>query len=472
MDPDSSIALLTADLRAQVQRLRPGDRLPSTRTITSRYRMSPVTVSRALAQLAAEGLVVTHPGSGTFVADPVPTAPRQGLDVSWQTVALGDRSVDAEPVRTLLSEPPTGTIALSGGYPHPTLRPLRALATATSRAARRPGAWMMPPPGGLPELRSWFAGEIGGGLNVDDVLITGGGQAALSTTLRAILPPGAPLLVEAPTYPGVLAAARAARLRPVPVPVDDHGLRTDLLGDIITMTEARAIYCQPTFQNPTGVVLSPERREALLAIARHAGAFVIEDDYARSLAIDSPVPPPLIAADRYGTVVHLTSLTKATAPGLRIGAVVARGPVAERVSATQLVEVFHPARPLQEAAVELVTGPGWRRHLTALGATLRRRRDTLTTAIDRTLSGVTRGPLPPGGAHLWIGLPDGTDEISVTEAALRGGVLVSPGRPYFAAEPTGPHLRLTYSAAGSEADLVEGVRRLMEPLRLSAGEHR
>jgi DNA-binding transcriptional MocR family regulator len=460
MDEDSSIAELAAELRTHIRGLRPGDRLPSSRALMARHKVSPVTVSRALGRLAAEGLVVTRPGSGTFVAERTPPGPPPaGADLSWQAVALGDRSVDSSVMRRLLTLPPDGTIPLRGGYRHPALRPLRALASASARAARRADAWERPPPSGLAELRGWFARTVGGDIAADDVLITGGGQAALSTTLRAILPPGSPLLVEAPTYPGALAAARGARLRPVPVPTDDHGVRPDLLADIFAMTEARAFYCQPTYHNPTGTTLPPDRREQVLAIARAAGAFVIEDDYARHLAID-PAPPPLVAGDRHGTVVHLTSLTKATAPSLRVSAAIARGPVAERIRSAQLVEAFFPSRPLQEAALELVSSPGWRRHLTTLGAALRRRRDALTAAVARELPATTVERVPGGGPHLWVRLPDGADEEAISDAASRAGVLVGSGRPHFAAEPTAPYLRLTYVAAASVADLAEGVRRL------------
>ncbi len=447
-------------LRAEARRLGPGERLPSSRALVERHRVSPVTVSRALALLAAEGLVVTRPGSGAFVADrPAGTGPGGGpADLGWQAVALGDRSVDATGVSWLLTPPPEGTAVLSGGYLHPSLQPVRALATAAARAARRPGAWEMPDLGGVPGLRAWFARAAGGGVSPADVVITSGGQQSLTTVLRALLPPGAPLLVESPTYLGVLAVARASGLHPVPVPVDADGLRPDLLAEAFAMTGARALYCQPAFHNPTGAVLAPERRARVLAVARAAGAFVVEDDFARHVAIEPP-PPPLVAADGDGRVVHIASLTKATAPSLRVAAVIARGPVAARIRATQLVEEFFPARPLQETLLELVSSPGWPRHLRAVRTALRDRRDALLTALARDLPALSANR-PAGGFQVWARLPGGVDDVELAEAALRAGVLVSAGRPFFPAEAPGPFLRLSYGAAASEAELAEGVRRL------------
>jgi DNA-binding transcriptional MocR family regulator len=464
MSHDSSIAAVAELLRAEVAGLPPGARLPSSRTIVERHRVSPVTVSRALSLLAAEGLVVARPGIGTFATErPRASRAPEPADFGWQSVALGDRTVDASSVSALLTPLPEGTIGLGAGYLPTALQPLRALATAAARAARRPGAWERPPLAGVSGLRAWFAQQIGAGLAPADVLITSGGQHAIAIVLRAVLPPGAVLLVESPTYPGALAIARAARLHAVPVPVDPAGVRPDLLADAFAMTGAKAFLCQPTFHNPTGTVLSPERRTQVVAVARAAGAFVIEDDYARHLAIAPGTPPPLVAEDTDGRVVHIASLTKPTAPSLRIAGVVARGPVAERIRGTQVVDGFFPSRQLQETALELVTSPAWERHRRSLGTVLRRRRDALAAALAKDLPEL-RANRPDGGLSLWVRLPDGTDDVAVAEAALRAGVLVLPGRSYFPAEPDGPYLRLSYGTAASEAELAEGVRRLAQVL--------
>ncbi|MCW2948958.1 MAG: GntR family transcriptional regulator [Actinoallomurus sp.] len=118
-------------------RLRPGDRLPSSRALMARHQVSPVTVSRAIGLLTAEGLVVARPGSGTYVAERARPAVRGPADLDWQAVPLADRTVDAGGVVALLSPPPDGVIALSGGYLAPALQPVRALATAAARAASR-----------------------------------------------------------------------------------------------------------------------------------------------------------------------------------------------------------------------------------------------------------------------------------------------------------------------------------------------
>ncbi|QES05150.1 PLP-dependent aminotransferase family protein [Streptomyces venezuelae] len=477
MSERSSVAELAHSLRAELNRYSPGGKLPSSRALVERYRVSPVTVTRALAQLAAEGLVVTRPGAGAFRAEPRAT-PVAG-DTSWQEVALSadtatelvPRAVDASGVLVTLSAPPPGVIEFNGGYLHPSLQPEHALAGALARAGRRPGAWGRPPTDGLPELRQWFAREIGGSITAADLLITAGGQSAITTALRALAPPGTPVLVESPTYPGMLAVARAAGLRPVPVPADTDGVRPDLLEAAFRATGARVFVCQPLFQNPTGAVLAPERRAEVLRIARAAGAFVIEDDFARRLVHeDAPaLPAPLAAEDPDGVVVHVCSLTKATSPSLRVGALAARGPVLERLRAIQVVDSFFVPRPLQEAALELVGAPAWPRHLRAVAQELKNRRDVLAGAVAHQLPDVGLAHLPYGGYHLWLRLPDAVPEAALLAAALRTGVAAAPGRPYFCAEPPAGHIRLSFAGVAGPAEIVEGVRRLRAAVDELAG---
>ncbi|MFZ4239144.1 PLP-dependent aminotransferase family protein [Streptomyces murinus] len=469
MQERSSVGELAEQLRRELNRYSPGGKLPSSRALVERFRVSPVTVSRALAQLAAEGLVVTRPGAGAFRARPrTPEAPAG--DTSWQEVALSadgaadlvPRTVDATGVTVSLAAPPPGVLEFNGGYPHPSLQPERAMAAALARAGRRPGAWGRPPLEGLPELREWFAREIGGAVTAAGVLIAAGGQSALATALRALAPPGAPVLVESPTYPGMLALARAGGLRPVPVPVDRDGVRPELLADAFRATGARVFVCQPLFQNPTGAVLAPGRRAEVLGIARAAGAFVVEDDFVRRLvhADAGPLPRPLAADDPDGVVVHVGSLTKATSPSFRVSALAAHGPVLERLRAIQVVDSFFVPRPLQEAALELVGSPAWPRHLRTLSGELKERRDAMTGALALRLPELALPHIPFGGYHLWARLPEGTDDDAFSAAALRAGVALTPGRPYFSAEPPAPYVRLSFAAVAGLGEIAEGVRRL------------
>lgn len=419
----------------------------------SLHRAGPGTVQRAVSQLVAEGLVQTRPGRGNYVAQRISsTAP---TDLGWQSAVLGERAVSVEGLQELLEMPRAGVIPLTTGYLPEDLQPLQQLAAATSRAARRPDVWGRAPSEGLEGLRAWLARDTR--LRAQDILVTSGGQAALSTAFRALAAPGSPVLVESPTYIGALTAARAAGLRPVPVPTDSQGVRPDLLEKAFSSSGARLFYCQPTFANPHGATLAVDRREAVLQIVRSAGAFLIEDDPARDLFLEKePPPPPLASQDPEGHVVYVRSLTKFVVPGLRIGALCARGAAGARLKATRIVNDFFVAGILQETALEFLASPAWRRHMRNVRTILRARRDALVEVVRRDLPKASLSLVPSGGLHLWLELSDEVDDVRLADEIGRAGVMVSAGRHWFPAEPPGSYLRISY--AGAEIDVLsEGV---------------
>jgi DNA-binding transcriptional MocR family regulator len=442
--PPAADAVRAALLR-RLEGLAPGDRLPSVRELMRTLRKSPVTIERALGALAREGRLIAHPGRGTFVAHP-PPSPTGAPDLGWQAVSLGESPPGSSALLELLSPPAAGAVPLVSGYPDGSLHP-PGLAAALARAGRRPGVWGKAPLAGVEALRAWFARETGAGYGPDDVIIVPGGQAALSTIFRAVGRPGTPILVESPTYLGALALARACGLHPVPVPIDAGGVRPDLLARAFARSGARLLYLQPAHQNPTGASLAPDRRGAVLDAAAAAGAFVIEDDYARDLTIDGPPPRPLCVDDGDGRIIYVRSLTKSAAPSLRVAAICARGPVLARLLAARIADDFFVAGPLQETAVELVTSPGWQRHRRRVRQVLASRRDALAAAIGAKLRGASIPLLPRGGFNIWVRLPDSVEDVALARAAARAGVHVSPGRPWFPAEPDGSWLRLSFNAA-------------------------
>jgi DNA-binding transcriptional MocR family regulator len=462
MPDDNATSRVIKDLRATALAGAAGERLPSVRELMARHRASPVTVQRAIAALAAEGLVDPRPGRGTFVAAQPVAEPAP--DLSWQAVALGARAVDEAPLQELMAIPRPGMIPLSSGYLQPELRPIALVSGALARAARRADAWERGPVEGREELRAWFARESGGTLRAHDMVVCPGGQAALSTAFRALAAPGDPVLFESPSYVGAIIAARAAGLRTVPVPSDGDGVRPDHLAAALRRTGARLVFSQPLYANPHGASLHAGRRAAVLEAVSGAGAFLIEDDWSRDLAIDADPPPPLASEDRDGHVVYLRSLTKSCAPGLRVAAIGARGAAGARLRSARVIDDFFVSGPLQQAALEIVSSPGLRRHRRHLRAELRLRRDALCAAVARHAPTLRITGVPAGGLQLWVALPEGADDVAIAAAAMAEGVVVFPGRPWFPAEPPGPFLRLTFAAAAPDA-LDEGARRLARALR-------
>ena len=471
MNNSSSAEEIARELAREISAMPVGARIPTHRALVARFGASASTVSQALSLLAQRGLVVSRPGAGTFRARPEQDT--VAGDTSWQEAALalnagladgnpGARDFTSPGLLNTLSTPGPGVVDLNGGYPHQSLLPMKALGSALARAARRPQAWERPPVGGLPELRTWFASDIGPGLGREDVLIVGAGQAALSTTMRAVAQPGDPVVLESPTYPGAVAAARAAGLRPVGLPLDAHGMRPDYLDEALARTGARLAVVQPLFQNPTGASMTEDRARELLAVARSHEAFLLEDDYARHMAHTDTIPPvtPLILLDTDGVVIHVRSLTKVSSPNLRVGGLAARGPVLDRLRMAHMIDTMMVPAPLQHTALEVLTSPGWRRGLAELQAALTERRRLAVRGVVETLGADVLPEHPRGGYHLWLRLPRGTDEAGFVADALSRGVALAPGATFHTGQPDAARVRLSYAAAPTTADLITGIRRL------------
>ena len=146
-----------------------------------------------------------------------------------------------------------------------------------------------------------------------------------------------------------------------------------------------------------------------------------------------------------------------------VAAIGARGPAGARLRSARLLDDFFVAGPLQQATLEFVTAPAWTRHRRTLRTALRTRREALLTALHRHLPELAPRTVPRGGLHLWARLPDSTDDVALAAAAATEGVIVFPGRPWYAAEPPAPHLRLTYAAAPPHL-MDDAVRRLTRAL--------
>lgn len=466
MNNDSS-SRIVARLRERIVVAAPGTRLPSTRALVAEFQASPVTVQRALSTLATQGLVEARPGVGTFVRAVRSAAPS---DFGWQSAALGSprAAIPAQPSATRSVSPET--ISLHSGYPDRTLLPERLVRAALGRAARGDDALRQAPIAGLPDLRAWFARELGAvtpaGINPPtpaDVLILPGSQSALSSLFRALVGYGEPLLIESPTYWGAIAAAHQAGVRLVPIPSGPNGPDPDDLSRAFAETGARMFYAQPNFANPTGVRWSAELGDAILRVVRGHGAFLVEDDWAHDFAIDGSATP-IAARDDSGHVIYIRSVTKSVSPGVRVAAVIARGPAYSRILADRAAESMYVSGVLQAAALDVVMQPAWHGHVRSLGAQLRQRRDLLVDGLRRLVPEAHLDLIPHGGLYLWARLPDGTDIDRVERDLAEAGVTIGNGRNWFPAEPAGAFVRLTYSGPNPGA-FDEGLRRLGTALR-------
>lgn len=461
MSNDSS-SVIAERLRDWIAAAPPGAQLPSTRSLVAEYRASPVTVQKVLRTLAAQGLIESRPGVGTFVRA-VRTA--RPADYGWQTAALRSPQAPLRPVSTAMRTASNDVIAFHSGYPDRELLPERLVRAALTRAARGDAALSRPPAAGLPELQSWFAQELRAATPAgvtpptpSDVIVLPGSQSGLSSVFRALAGSGQSLLMESPSYWGAILAAAQAGVHVVPVPSGPEGPDAAELDRAFEETGARLFYAQPNYANPTGAQWPARVAEQVLDVVRKHGAFLVEDDWAHDFGITTSAVP-VAARDDAGHVVYLRSLTKSVSPGIRVAAVIARGPARDRILADRGAESMYVSGVLQSAALDVVTQPGWHTHLRGLRHQLHARRDLLASSLREHAPQAHIEHLPTGGLNLWARLPDGTDVERLTRDCEAAGVIIAPGTEWFPAEPAGQFIRLNY-AGPNPAAFPEGARIL------------
>ena len=449
-------------------RVPPGAALPPSRELASTLGVSRWAVTEAYGALVAEGVLEARTGSGTRVAGTLAPSREGGHAAPPGRAVSPARTADPgrEGARVPggWSPPPRRRFDLAAGVPDLRHVPRAAWARAVRESlADAPDAALgASDPSGVPELRRLLAGHLDRARLVrgdaDDLVITHGAADGLGRLAGALRAAGhVAVAVEDPGWVRLHDVLRAARLEPVPVPVDHDGLDVDRLASLrVGGSPVRAVLLTPAHQFPTGVALSPARRERVVAWARDVDGLVVEDDYDAEFRYDRRAVAALQGLDP-DLVALLGSLSKTVSPALGLGWLVVPPSWRDRLgpvtSAPSTVDQLAFARLLESGAYE--------RHLRAARGRYRRRRAALLDALEAHLPGLPVSGLA-AGMHVLLELPPGIRADDVATAAARREVTVAPVSRYraTAAAPSGG--RGVPGAAGAAEALVVGYGNLAD----------
>lgn len=454
-------------------RLPEGFRLPPERRLAEALGVNRSTILAAYRELKADALVDAHVGRGTTVlARPQPMpSPGEVLPPPWRELLReGVQTAQDPSIRDLLALTERGdVISFAVGLPAPELLPIDALHQIFRTLAGEVGGQLglhCPTEGHSP-LRETIAHSMatrGILCTPAEVLIVSGSQQGLDLAARAFLDPGDTVVVEEPTFFGAVQAFRAAQARLVGVPTDDDGMRIDVLQTVIERHRPKLIYTLPTFQNPSGHVMSLQRRRQLLDLAYRHQIPILEDDPYSELRYDGEPMPSLKALDRHGYVLYLSTFSKILFPGLRLGYLVAPRPIARQFALIKQSVDLHSNGIGQWFLDRFLRDGGMAPHLKKVRAAYQERRDVMAEALapGRAL-GLTFRP-PDGGIYQWCQLPAGVDRQRLLASAAERGVAFFPGASCFVGEPSAEFIRLNFSYP-SIAQIRDGIPRLIEALR-------
>jgi len=417
--------------------VRPGTRLPSSRTLAAELGVARTTVLQALEALQAEGYLVAAPRSGVRVA---PELPEEGFTPA--PVGTG-RSLPprlSSAARTLASlgtgAPRLGSVPrpFRPGLPALDLFPTSLWSRLVSRAQSRASARMLEggDPAGHAGLRRAIVDHVVAARGVrcapEQVFVTGGTQQAFEEVLRLVVDPGEAVWLEDPGYLGAQRAVLGAGARPVAVPVDDDGL--DVEAGIRRSRHARLVILAPSHQYPLGVTLSLGRRMALLRWAAWSRAMVLEDDYDSEFRHRGRPLTALQGLDDSGRVLYVGTFSKTMFPGLRVGYVVVPPSMVDVFSAAR-ASLFAPASALEQAALAIFMDEGhFARHLRRMRGVYRERAEALLDGLRTRCAGVLEPKPCDTGMQLCAMLPRGVADVAVRDRAAKVGIEVAPLSDY------------------------------------------
>jgi 2-aminoadipate transaminase len=453
-------------IRAAVDagRLQPGTQLPPTRDLAKQLGVNRNTVIAAYDLLVETGAATGHTGRGTFLTGPKPPAHRTGGDPWFGAFA---RAVEGPAVGNLLTIYRVATshegISLAGGYPASELMPVEGFSRAMSRVLAEQGTEVLSygPTAGYAPLRQTIAAEMR--CDPASVLVTSGSQQALELAFRALVDPGDVVLVEDPTYTGAISVLAALDARLVGVPLDEQGIRPDLLAVAMERHRPRVLYVQPTFHNPTTRVMSEDRRREVLAIAARYRCLVLEDDWAGDLSFSGEKLPSLWELDGGRHVLYVSTFSKKLLPGLRIGWIAAPPEMFDRLLALKQIEDCGSSPLVQAALHAFIEAGGQREHLARVRDSYRRRAEAMDRAMREHFPDGARWSVPDGGLFLWVTLPESVDGDELFTAARERGVLIGRGSLFHVGGGGRHTLRLTFSSA-TEEQIRSGIAILGELL--------
>jgi GntR family transcriptional regulator / MocR family aminotransferase len=250
------------------------------------------------------------------------------------------------------------------------------------------------------------------------------------------------------------------QLNIVGVPIDEHGMQTDALEAVLQQQHPRLIYTIPNFQNPSGMCLSAPRRRQLVALADRYNVPILEDDFVGDLRYGGRALPAIKALDPGGRVIYIGSFSKMLMPGLRVGYLLADGPVFSRLVRQKRVTDLTTSTLMQRTLDLFVTVGRYQAHLRRSCRSYRRRRDAMLAAIQRHLPADVQVDPPQGGLFIWLRLPAGLSSQRLLPLALEAGVEFAPGGRFFPNPADGArYLRLNFATQTPEA-IEQGIQRL------------
>lgn len=462
--------------------LRAGFRLPPERSLAETLKVNRSTVLNAYRELKADALVTSHMGQGTtvipFGSYNHPAGVQSCESVPWRQYFSESAVRAREPLLRDLMEISVqdDVISFAAGIAPPELYPMELIRKTFREMLSRygPSCFLHCPTEGHYPLResiSQLLKSRGIQASAEEVIILSGSQQGLDILSKIFIDPGDIVIVEEPSFFCALQIFEGAGARLLSVPVDENGMRLDALEQLLTRYKPKLIYTMPTYQNPSGVVMSLKRRMKLLDIAYRYGIPILEDDPYSELRYEGERLPTLKELDQHGYVLYLSTFSKVLFPGLRIGWLTAPRAVIEQAAYIKQTADLHSNSLSQWMLDMFLRQDLLSKHILKVRTEYAERRDKMLEALEKNASDDIYWNRPAGGLYLWCRLPDQIKQSRLVARAEEQRVAFVPGSPFFIDSQGENYLRLNFTFADGNK-IEEGIMRLIRAVDETLAETR
>jgi DNA-binding transcriptional MocR family regulator len=433
-------------------------KLPSVRSLSKALKVSMVTVVKAYSMLEEDNFISTIQGKGTFVQSEKIMNNKDHdndlISLDWQ-LSITDHLPRAQFWRQNISLTTKSQIWLSAASVHSSLLPEYLISRhISSFILKNPGILSEygPVQGDL-DLRGAIVDYLkssGISASKNEIIITNGSQQAINLVARTFIGAGDIVVMEAPTYTAAIDVFRWQGATILSVPVDKDGMRIDLLLRLCDTYSPKLIYTIPTYHNPTGTVMSMQRRKELIDIAKNFNCLIVEDDPWREISFERNPLPTLKSMDTDGHVIYIKGFSKFLSPGCRIGTLVTSGSILNRLIAAKTNSDLGSSLLTQKALLPFVQLDFMKKHLKSLNITLFNRRNLVLELLKEYMPSTVKWTSPMGGPNIWITLPSWLSAESLVFEAQNNNIAFLAGSTCYSSEPEFNHIRISFSSLEQE----------------------
>lgn len=428
--------------------LKPEEKLPPIRTLGKILAVNTSTIVNAYRLLEQKGYVYSRVGSGTYIRG----SKTANINSQMSNVTMQEQGYE---------KIDQNEIDFSTSTPNPKLFPVKEFKEVLNEVLERDGGYAF----GYQESQGFYPlresikdylSKRGIDVLINEVNVISGAQQGIDIIAKALVNFNDTIIVESPTYSGALAAFKSRGANIIEIPIEEDGINTRELENVLKTTNVKLIYVMTSFQNPTGISYSQDKKLQLLYLAQKYDCYILEDEYLSELRFYGNCDLPIKALDGNNKVIYLKSFSKIFMPGIRLGFLISPSRISSLVLSAKHNTDISTSSLMQRAVDLYLRKNKWEKNIEMMKDIYKKRYDIVVNTLESRMNFISFKP-PQGGIHIWAKTDIASTELC--SSAKLNGVLITPGSVFYLEDTKSNYFRLSYAGV-EEEEILKGLEIL------------